>query len=114
MFTILLLIFTSVVVGQEAVIIRLGGEVIPADQIQEKKTSTAEPISIDVVQADIHNVIRLFATHTGHNFVISDGVEGKVTAKIEKVPWDEALVAILWSKGLVAINLGDVTIITLQ
>ena len=95
----------------KGVVIRLGGEVVSADQVQQRPPSTATKISIDVVQADIHNVIRLFATHTGHNFIVSDGVEGTVTVKLNQVPWDEALQAILLSQGLMATPLGEVTVI---
>ena len=113
MFTIIFVFLCSIVRAQEdGVLIRLGGEVVKADQIAKPVVSTTSMISIDVVQADIHNVIRLFATHTGHNFVIADGVEGKVTVSIEKVPWDQALQAILWSHGLIATSLGEVTIIS--
>ncbi len=113
MFTILFVFISSYAQAEDqAVLIRLGGEVVKVDQSAKPPESTASKISIDVVQADIHNVIRLFATHTGQNFVIGDGVEGKVTVSIENVPWDQALQAILWSHGLVAISLGEVTIIS--
>ena len=98
--------------ADDAVLIKVGGEVVQVDQRAVKPVSTAKPISIDVVQADIHNVIRLFATHTGQNFVIADGVSGTVTVKVENIPWDQALQAILWSKGLVASNLGTITVIS--
>jgi type II secretory pathway component HofQ len=112
MSSILFILLSASSLGKEGVLIREGGEVVGSDQVGVEQDSTASLISIDVVRADIHNVIRLFATHTGHNFVIADGVEGKVTVKVEKVPWDQALQAILWSKGLVASNLGSVTIIS--
>jgi len=113
MFTIIFSFISSFAVAEEqGVLIRHTGEVVAESEITKPAESTASKISIDVVQADIHNVIRLFGTHTGHNFVIADGVEGKVTVSLEQVPWDQALQAILLSHGLMAISLGEVTIIS--
>ena len=93
-----------------AVIIELGGKVKPAithlqpptKQRKEKK------ISVDLHKADIHAVIRLFATVSGKNFVVSDGVQGKVTMRLEGVYWSDALQAVLWSQGLAAQSAGNV------
>ncbi|MCA9671505.1 MAG: secretin and TonB N-terminal domain-containing protein [Myxococcales bacterium] len=57
-------------------------------------------ISIDVVNADIRNVVRLFSDVAGINFVIADDVRGRVTARLRRVPWRRALRALLASKGL--------------
>lgn len=60
----------------------------------------AKSISIDVKDADIHNVLRLLAD-VGHiNIVVAEGVSGKVTIKLVNVPWSEALDALLDSKNL--------------
>lgn len=83
------------------VVIRPGGEVVDVDDISKARPSTAPPITIHVQRADIHSVLRLFATF-GINIVAADGVEGKVTAHMEAVPWDEALAAILAAEGLAA------------
>ena len=104
-------LFSEAQAEDNGVLIRLGGEVVSSEQIQQTNPSTATRISIDLVQADIHSVIRLFATYTGHNFIVSDGVEGKVTVTLNQVPWDEALQAVLLSQGLMAIPVGDVTVI---
>ncbi|GEM_PF-4048294 len=64
--------------------------------------STAAPISLDLVDADIHQVLRLIAEVSGLNVVASDEVSGSVTVRLEDVPWDLALQAILTSKGLAA------------
>ena len=104
--------FAESATDTSAVLIKLGGEVISADQQNlQTSTFTGKPISIDLLHADIHSLIRLFAAHTGRNFIISEGVQGTVSVKIENAPWDQALAAILSSQGLVAINIGEITVI---
>lgn len=63
----------------------------------------APPISLDLEQADIRSVLRLFSEHTGLSFVIDDSVQGSVTVHLEQVAWDEALAAILLAEGLAAV-----------
>jgi type IV pilus assembly protein PilQ len=66
-------------------------------------------ISLDFHKADIHNVFRIIAevaNKEGINFVISDKVEGKVTVKLEKVPWDMALDVILKNNKLGKARIG--------
>jgi Tfp pilus assembly protein PilP len=58
------------------------------------------PISLDLKSGDLSNVFRLFADASGLNVVVSPGVSGKVTAKINEAPWDQALDRILAPNGL--------------
>ena len=53
------------------------------------------PISLDVQEAEIGTVLRSLAGFSGTNIVASPRVEGKVTVKLEDVPWEEALGVIL-------------------
>jgi type IV pilus assembly protein PilQ len=69
--------------------------------------SDATPISLDLQQADIHNVLRLFAAASDINIVTSDDVQGSVTVRLVDVPWDQALSAVLYSLGLAATVYGD-------
>ncbi len=57
-------------------------------------------ITIDVMDADIVNVLRLFADVSGKNFVVDDDVKGKVTMKLKNVPWEQALKVVCQSKDL--------------
>ena len=54
-----------------------------------------KPISLDVKEAEIGTVLRSLAGYSGTNIVASPNVEGKVTVKLEEVPWEEALGVIL-------------------
>jgi len=69
----------------------------PAEPIQ---LHAATPIDIEVEDADIRSVLRLFSTTSGLNFVVPDTVQSKVTAQLTNVPWDMALAAILSAEGL--------------
>ena len=52
-------------------------------------------ISLDVQEAEIGTVLRSLASFSGTNIVASPRVVGKVTVKLEQVPWREALAVIL-------------------
>lgn len=65
-------------------------------------------ISLDVKDADLHNVMRLLADAGKVNIVVPDDVKGRVTIKLTNVPWTEALDVILRSKGLGQETIGSV------
>ncbi len=71
-----------------------------ADVLGIKKEYTGEPISLDLQDANLVNVLRLIADISGTNMIIEPGVKGKVTLKVEKVPWDQVLDVILKMNGL--------------
>jgi len=66
-----------------------------------------DPVSLDFVDADISEVTRFFALKTEMNFVLAEGVEGKVNIHLRNVPFDEALKAVLEQKGLIAIQYSE-------
>lgn len=70
------------------------------------------PISIETKDADVRDVISFIGEHSGVNLVISDDVEGKVTLKLRQVPWDQALVIVMRSRGLGYTRQGNVLRIT--
>jgi len=61
---------------------------------------TGEPISLNLKDADIKDVLRTFAQLTGLNMAIDPGVAGSVTVDFVEVPWDQALDIILRQNGL--------------
>jgi len=65
---------------------------------------TGEKISLDFKDADIKNVFRLISDISGLNIIVSENVSGKVTLKLENIPWDEVLDIILETN-----NLGKIT-----
>jgi type IV pilus assembly protein PilQ len=77
------------------------------DEITRKRY-TGKPISLDLLDADLKNVLRLMADITGTNMVIEPDVAGRVTIKVEKVPWDQVLDMILAMNDLGKEEVGNV------
>lgn len=65
-----------------------------------KAVYTGHPISLDFREGDLQDILRLFADISGLNIIVNPGVTGKVTVKLNEVPWDQALDIILKSQGL--------------
>jgi len=57
-------------------------------------------ISLDLQDADLINVMRLFAEVANLNIILSPEVKGKVTVRMVNVPWDQAMDMILRMNGL--------------
>ena len=45
-------------------------------------------------------MLQLLADTSGQNIVVSDSVKGRVTLRLQNVPWDQALDIVLRTKGL--------------
>ena len=67
---------------------------------QTAATFRGKKVTIDLMDADIINVIRLIGDVSGKNVVVGDEVKGRITLKLKNVPWDQALDVILRTKGL--------------
>lgn len=80
----------------------------PYQSLREKKRYSGEPISLELKDADIRDVLHLFAESTGLNFVIDPAVAGKTTILLKEVPWDQALQVILRNSGLGMVAEGNV------
>lgn len=79
------------------------------DQSATTQTSyTGRKISLDFVNADIHSIFRLISSVSRLNIVAGDDVKGNVTVRLEDVPWDQALAAILQAKGLGSQRYGNI------
>jgi type II secretory pathway component HofQ len=61
---------------------------------------SGEPISLDLKDADIRDVLKTFAKLGRFNLAIDPDVKGSVTVCLENVPWDQALDVILRMNGL--------------
>ncbi len=55
------------------------------------KVYTGQRISLDFQDADIRNVFRILNEISGKNFIIGSDVQGRVTLKLDNVPWDQVL-----------------------
>ena len=87
------------VLGQDTALRR--GPGFPAVAIGEPaRRYTGEPISLDLKDADIRDVLLTFSKLARLNMVIDPDVRGSVTVRLEDVPWDQALEVILKVNGL--------------
>jgi type IV pilus assembly protein PilQ len=73
-----------------------------------QRVFNGEPISLNLKEADIKDVLRTFAELTGLNIAVDPGVGGSVTVDFVDVPWDQALDLILRQNGLTFILEGNV------
>ena len=69
---------------------------------------TGEPISLDLKDADLKDVLRTFAKLARLNIAIDPEVKGSVTVRLHDVPWDQALDVILQINGLGYVLEGNV------
>jgi type IV pilus assembly protein PilQ len=72
----------------------------PNVQPAASSLSAGEPISLDLKDADLRDVLRTFAKLAHFNIVIDPDVKGSVTVRLHDVPWDQALDVILQVNGL--------------
>lgn len=77
-------------------------------QLPLEKTYQGKPISLDLQDADLTNVLRLLADVSGMNLVVEPDVSGKVTLKVENIPWDQVLDMVLMMNGLGREEVGGV------
>jgi type IV pilus assembly protein PilQ len=68
--------------------------------VTEQVVYSGKRISLNLRDADIKEVFRLFHEISGLNFVLDPGVSGRVTIVLDQVPWDQALDLILKNNGL--------------
>lgn len=79
-----------------------------ADGTPVEKHYTGKTISLDLMDADLRNVLRLLSDLAGVNIVIEPDVAGKVTLKVEQVPWDQVLDMVLSMNDLGKEQVGNV------
>ncbi len=65
-------------------------------------------ISMDFKDADIHNLLRILAEFSGVNIVAGDDVKGKVTVRLNNVPWDQALDSVVKGAKMAYVREGNI------
>jgi type IV pilus assembly protein PilQ len=95
----------EMVVAEKVPVIEAAGPMPSPDM---PKAFTGQKISLDLQEVDIRNVLRLLADVTGKNLVVEPGVSGKVTLKVDNVPWDQVLELILKINELDQVMEGNV------
>ncbi len=71
-------------------------------QVSRRRTKTyrGQKIDLDYKKSDIHDLMRLLADVGGVNIIVPDDITARVTIRLRRVPWDQAMDVILASKGL--------------
>ena len=71
----------------------------PPPGAQVARTYSGAPISINLANADIRDVMRVFSQLTGLEIEVAPEVQGSVNVKVEDQPWDEAFDSIVRENG---------------
>lgn len=67
-----------------------------------------KPISIEVRDTPVRDVINLIADQSGANIVISGEVDGSISLKLRQVPWDQALLIVMRTRKLGYVRQGSI------
>jgi len=67
---------------------------------EAEKVYTGERLTLNFQDIEVRAVLQLLADTSGQNIVVSDTVRGRVTLRLQNVPWDQALDIVLRTKGL--------------
>ncbi|EKD28568.1 MAG: hypothetical protein ACD_79C00274G0001, partial [uncultured bacterium] len=89
----------------------LGGQNLFSQEIEDTSAVEGDSsglVSFDFKDADVRNVLRIFAHKTGINIVASPDVQGSVTVKLSNVPWEKALKIILEMNDFAYVKEGNV------
>ncbi len=70
-----------------------------------------EKLSLNFQDIEIRSVLQLIADFTDLNLVASDTVSGRITLRLKKVPWDQALDIIMKTKSLDKRQIGNVLMV---
>ncbi|MFZ7110363.1 MAG: type IV pilus secretin PilQ [Desulfatiglandales bacterium] len=87
------------------------GEAGPIPGLMKKKY-TGAPMTMDFVNADVTNILRLIGEVSNLNIVWGPEVKGKVSMRLKNVPWDQALDLILANNNLAKRETGKVIWVT--
>ncbi|TVP54544.1 MAG: type IV pilus secretin PilQ [Halomonadaceae bacterium] len=83
-----------------------------AEQRQEQRFPySGEKLSLNFQDIEVRSVLQLIADFTGLNLVASDTVSGRITLRLQNVPWDQALDLVLQTKGLDKRQVGNVLLV---
>lgn len=84
------------------------------EELEAKKTKFAfvgEKLSLNFQDIEVRSVLQLIADFTELNLVASDTVSGRITLRLDNVPWDQALSLVLKTKGLDKRQIGNVLMV---
>ncbi|MEM6605375.1 MAG: AMIN domain-containing protein, partial [Pseudomonadota bacterium] len=83
-------------------------------EVEERRSEfsyVGERISLNFQDIEVRAVLQLIADFTELNLVASDTVSGRITLRLQNVPWDQALELVLKTKGLDKRQVGNVLLV---
>ncbi|KZX56097.1 fimbrial protein [Halioglobus sp. HI00S01] len=83
-------------------------------EVEERRNEFAyvgDRISLNFQDIEVRAVLQLIADFTEMNLVASDTVRGRITLRLQNVPWDQALELVLKTKGLDKRMVGNVLMV---
>lgn len=82
-----------------------------AERRADEFTYIGDRISLNFQDIQVRAVLQLIADFTELNLVASDTVSGRITLRLQNVPWDQALELVLKTKGLDKRQVGNVLMV---
>lgn len=79
-----------------------------ATQAAGAKEYEGAKIDLDMMDANINDVLRLLAEVSNINIIAADDVKGTISLRLKNVPWEQAFDIVLKSKGLDKVRDGNV------
>jgi type IV pilus assembly protein PilQ len=82
-----------------------------AEKRKNEFTYVGDRISLNFQDIEVRAVLQLIADFTEMNLVASDTVSGRITLRLQNVPWDQALELVLKTRGLDKRQVGNVLMV---
>jgi len=92
----------------------LSVKALTVDEIEDRRNEFAyvgDRISLNFQDIEVRAVLQLIADFTELNLVASDTVTGRITLRLQNVPWDQALELVLKTRGLDKRQIGNVLMV---
>lgn len=78
---------------------------------EQEFTYTGDRLSLNFQDIEVRSVLQIIADFTDLNLVASDTVRGRITLRLDNVPWDQALDLVLKTRGLDQRLIGNVLMV---
>ena len=69
---------------------------------------TGEKINLEFTNTDVRTIIEVIVERSGINLIMDEDVGGNTNVRLRDIPWDQALLVILRSKGLGYVRQGNI------
>lgn len=92
----------------------LSVKALTIEEVEDRRNEFAyvgDRISLNFQDIEVRAVLQLIADFTELNLVASDTVTGRITLRLQNVPWDQALELVLKTRGLDKRQIGNVLMV---